>query len=171
MKIISSNIADIDENRKIISEIISKTKLMLTDSKIVIPSYLPLEISHHYGIDQFLQYGCVTINIINRTYCKKIIILFPNQKHPSHIHHIKEETFHIQNGSMILTVNEKKYNLKAGQLFTIFSGEVHSFSSKSGCIFEEISTTHYTDDSYYIDNVIAQKNLNERKTVIAAWNT
>lgn len=51
MKIISSNIADIDENRKIISEIISKTKFMLTDSKIVIPSYLPLEISHHYGID------------------------------------------------------------------------------------------------------------------------
>ena len=40
---------------------------------------------------------------------------------------------------------------------------VHSFSSKDGCVFEEISTTHYKDDSYYEEN---EKLVTPRKTEI-----
>ena len=34
------------------------------------------EISHHYGLDKFNKFGLVMITILNRDYCKKILVLF-----------------------------------------------------------------------------------------------
>ncbi len=171
MKIVSSNTGYIDRNYKMVSKIVSKVKIILENSKIIIPDYFPLEISHHYGINQFPKYGCVTISIVNRAYCKKIIVLFPGQKHPAHMHDIKEETFHVLSGSMILTTNGNNYNLNAGELFTIERRISHSFYSEHGCVFEEISTTHNPDDSYYEDKTIAQKQPTERKTIVTHWDS
>ncbi len=167
MKIISSKITNYEY--EIISNIASDVKTILENAKIMIPDSFPLEISHHYGINQFSKYGNVTITIINRAYCKKIIILFPRQGHPSHIHKIKEETFHILNGNMTLAVNGKDYYLDAGELFTIERKSPHSFYSEQGCVFEEISTTHNIDDSYYEDSIISQKKSTERKTIVTDW--
>jgi N-acetylneuraminate synthase len=36
----------------------------------------------------------------------------------------------------------------------------HAFSSETGVIFEELSTTHFNDDSYYEDKTI---NRNSRR--------
>jgi len=36
-------------------------------------------------------------------------------------------------------------------------------------IFEEISTTHYNDDSFYEDPSIASKTREERKTIVENW--
>lgn len=171
MKIVSSNIVYMDHNYEQITKIVTNVKTILKDSKIIIPDYFPLEISHHYGINQFSKYGCVTISIINRAYCKKIIILFPGQKHPTHMHDIKEETFHVLNGSMTLNANGNNYELNAGELFTIERRTVHSFYSKHGCVFEEISTTHNANDSFYEDKEISQKQPTERKTLVAHWNS
>lgn len=171
MKIVSNQTSYINQDYEIVSEIICKVKIILKNSKIIIPDYFPIEISHHYGIDLFSKYGCVIINIINRAYCKKIIVLFPKQQHPTHTHYIKEETFHVLNGSMILTANKNNYELKVGELFTIESGISHSFYSENGCVFEEISTAHLIEDSYYEDEVIAQKQLTERKTLVTDWNS
>lgn len=171
MEIVLTGTSYMNQDYEIVSEIISKVKIILENSKIIIPDYFPIEISHHYGMDLFLKYGCVIINIINRAYCKKIIILFPRQKHPTHTHYIKEETFHILNGNMILTANENNYELNAGELFTIEHGISHSFYSEYGCVFEEISTTHFSDDSYYEDKVIAQKQLTDRKTLVTNWRS
>lgn len=171
MKIISSNSDYFSHRNETVFEIVSKVKTVLENSKIIIPDYFPLEISHHYGIDQFAKYGCVTISIINRAYCKKIIILFPEQKHPAHRHDIKEESFHVLNGSMILTANGNIYDLRAGELFTIERRISHSFYSKYGCVFEEISTTHNANDSYYEDKTIAQKQPEERKTLVTHWKS
>jgi len=38
----------------------------------------------------------------------------------------------------------------------------HNFSSSEGVIFEEVSTTHFKDDSFYEDSTIA--NNKDRKT-------
>lgn len=170
MKIVSSHTAYMNQDYETVLNIISKVKTVLENSKIIIPDYFPIEISHHYGIEKFSKYGCVTINIINRAYCKKILILFPRQKHPVHIHYIKEETFHVLNGSMILTAKGNNYNLKVGELFTIEPGISHSFYSENGCVFEEISTTHHANDSYYEDEVITNKQLLDRKTFVTNWN-
>ena len=72
---------------------------------------------------------------------------------------------------MILTTNENTHELKAGELFTIEQGISHSFYSEDGCVFEEISTTHLADDSYYEDEIISQKQLTERKTLVTDWSS
>ena len=46
-------------------------------------------------------------------------------------------------------------------------GQKHSFSSENGAVFEEVSTTHYKNDSFYEDPAItANKN---RKTELTLW--
>lgn len=171
MQLIISNTNYTKHEQNICYQIAFKVKSILENSQIKIPDYFPLEISHHYGIDQFKKYGCVIINIINRAYCKKIIIVFPGQENPTHMHKIKEETFQILNGSMILTVNGNNYFLKSGEVFTVERKMSHSFYSKNGCIFEEISTTHNMNDSYYADEKIANLNPAERKTLIKEWQS
>ncbi len=43
----------------------------------------------------------------------------------------------------------------------------HGFDSKKGAIFEEVSTTHYKDDSYYDDESIMRNS--DRKTSLTMW--
>lgn len=150
-----------------IFEIVTKIKDLLIKSRVPMPNKLEMEISHHYGIDRFEEWGAVIINCINREYCKKLIILLPGQKHPVHYHKKKEEAFHILFGDMTITLNDEERLCTGGDIVIVERGVKHSFSSKSGVIFEEISTTHYPDDSYYDDEeVILNKN---RKTPIIVW--
>ena len=46
-------------------------------------------------------------------------------------------------------------------------GVKHSFRSDKGCVFEEVSGTHYVDDSYYDDGAIL--NNSNRKTEMTFW--
>jgi hypothetical protein len=45
----------------------------------------------------------------------------------------------------------------------------HKFSTLHGVIFEEISTTHYDNDSFYHDEHIMSLSRNERKTLLENW--
>ena len=49
------------------------------------------------------------------------------------------------------------------------SGVWHSFYTNTGCIFEEISTTHYNNDSVYQDKNINKLKREERKTKVNHW--
>lgn len=149
-------------------EIVNKVRTLLIESKVVLPDKLEMEISHHYGLDKFEEWGAAIINCINREYCKKLIILLPGQKHPIHYHKKKEETFHVLHGDVTVNLNGKERQCKAGDLVVVEREMKHNFSSRSGAIFEEISTTHYKDDSFYDDiDVINNKN---RKTALTFWS-
>ena len=77
---------------------------------------------------------------------------------------VKEETFHILHGTLEISLNQKKRKLDVGDVITIMPGIKHEFSSENGCIIEEISSTHYKDDSFYTDKEI---HLNkERKSLL-----
>ena len=73
--------------------IIKDVKTFLSQTGIVYPGRAKLEISHHYGIENFYKTGITMIPVINREYCKKYIIALPGQSHPEQYHKIKEETF------------------------------------------------------------------------------
>lgn len=149
-------------------KIVNQVKKLLVESRIALPNRMEMEISHHYGIDKFYEWGATIINCINREYCKKLIILLPGQNHPIHYHSKKEETFHVLYGDMSVHLDGLDKECKAGEMVTVERDKKHSFSSKSGAIFEEISTTHYKDDSFYDDkNVINNKN---RKTALTFWS-
>lgn len=149
-------------------QIINKLKDILIESKISLPDKVDFELSHHYGIDNFENCGAAIINCINREYCKKIIIMLPEQGHPIHYHKKKEETFHILYGDICLNLNGIENEYKSGDMIIIERGMKHSFNSKNGAVFEEISTTHFAEDSYYDDEKII-KNKN-RKTEMTFWS-
>jgi quercetin dioxygenase-like cupin family protein len=148
--------------------ILNKVKVILIESKTSIPDKIDFELSHHYGIDNFEKFGAAIINCINREYCKKLIIMLPGQKHPIHYHKKKEETFHILYGDLTLNLGGLEKEYRPGEMVIIEREKKHSFSSKAGAIFEEISTTHHLEDSFYDDKKIL-KNKN-RKTEMTFWS-
>ena len=149
--------------------ILHDVKGLLYEAKIVLSNQFELELSHHYGLQHFRHYGATIINIVNREYCKKIIVILPGQVHPIHYHRVKEETFQVLYGTLSLVVDGKVIDIKIGEIFTVERGVAHSFRADDGCIFEEISTTHVKNDSYYEDEKIALLDPIERKTLLEAW--
>jgi len=143
---------------------------MLNDANITIDSTSKIELSHHYGLEHFREHGAVIIDVVNREYCKKLIIQLPRQKHPYHYHKRKEETFQVLWGSMTVERDGHEFSLSEGSLFLVEPGHWHKFSTLNGCIFEEISTTHYNDDSIYEDETIANKPREDRKTEISLFS-
>lgn len=151
-------------NENKVQEDVNKIMSVLKTGNVVIPLNSECEISHHYGIDKFEECGATIINCVNREYCKKIMVLLPEQQHPSHYHKLKEETFNILHGDLILNLNGEEKIYRPGESVVVERGVAHSFGSKEGCVFEEISTTHYLNDSYYEDENI--KNNPNRKTKV-----
>jgi sialic acid synthase SpsE len=155
-----------DDTYHVVRKIIHEAKGMLAESNVVLTPDAQIELSHHFGLQDFRNNGCLLVSMVNREYCKKIIVVFPNQSHPEQYHVKKEETFHILSGDLILVLNGIKYHLKKGDIKTLERGVRHSFTSENGCIFEEISSTHYRSDSFYLDPRIAEQDPMSRKTII-----
>jgi quercetin dioxygenase-like cupin family protein len=150
-------------NRTQILDIHSKVIDLIEKSKIVIPRNSTLEISHHYGLNNFYDIGSSMITIVNKDYCKKYIIILPYQHHPAQYHKLKTETFHILYGRLWLELDHEGHQYNPGDVITINPNVIHEFEAyEEGCVFEEISSTHYQNDSFYIDNNIQK----DRKTFV-----
>lgn len=152
----------------LVREVIVKARMMLNKAGAVLPKNFDWELSHHYGMRKYHETGLTMIEIVNREYCHKLLIVFPGQGNPHHYHVKKEETFRVIWGDLETEYGEEKLTLSPGDLFTVHRGVMHQFSSKAGCVFEEISTTQLSDDSFYKDESISQRPRHERKTKIAA---
>lgn len=155
------------EKREQVYSIVQKVKSLLREGNVVFPGRANLEISHHYGLEQFYEYGISMITVVNREYCKKLIIMLPGQKHPEQFHEKKEETFVVLHGEIYLALDGKENQYGVGDVITVKPGLRHAFSTDTGVIVEEISSTHYIEDSYYTDEVIKQNK--QRKTFLSYW--
>jgi mannose-6-phosphate isomerase-like protein (cupin superfamily) len=155
------------DRRESVSEVVRRVREFVHQSGVPLPKKADVEISHHFGIENFPQTGAVILNFVNRSYCKKAIVMLPGQKHPEHSHKVKEETFFVLYGSMTLTLDGKTQRLQQGDSVLISPGAWHRFETESGVIFEEISSTHIVQDSYYRDPAI-NSNTN-RKTLVTYW--
>lgn len=143
--------------------VIKDITTLLKESNVVVPVGSVCEISHHYGIENYRDTGVAMISLINREYCKKILVVLPGQSHPSHYHEKKEETFVVIHGDLHIELDGVMHHLHKGDIMTVERGVNHNFSSETGCIFEEISTTHYANDSYY---ELADTFVEPRKTMV-----
>ena len=158
---------DIFQEREQILAAVSAVRQLLDDGKVMVPGKSELEISHHYGMENFAETGMIIITVVNREYCKKLIALLPGQTHPEQYHLKKEETFVMLHGSMTLWLDGEAREAKRGDVITVHRGVRHRFYSQNGAVFEEISSTHHLDDSYYTDPAI-MSNTN-RKTRLTHW--
>ena len=163
-------VSKIDTHEKV-AEILKKSQELLAVARIAVSNQLEFEISHHYGIDRFEEAGAVIITCVNNPeYAKKLILLFPGQgRHPVHYHKRKQETFHVLHGDVTFTLNGEQIDAKPGDIITVERGVKHDFSSQGGAVFEEISSTHFKDDSFYDDEAIGANK--HRKTAVTHWVT
>jgi len=70
-------------------------------------------------------------------------------------------------GDLDVYLNGQLKKLNKGDILTIMPTMKHSFNSQIGCILEELSSTHYIDDSFYTDENI--QNSKNRKTIVNYW--
>lgn len=154
-------------SRDQVYRIIGDVKKVLKRSKVIVPGQLELEISHHYGLENFAKYGSTIITVVNREYCKRVIVLLPGQTHPEQWHKQKDETYHILHGEIALTLDGVDSVKKANDVVVIPRGLKHGFSTHTGTVIEEVSSCYMQSDSFYTDSAIEQ-NPN-RKTYVAYW--
>lgn len=143
--------ADVDsyDSDQRVRSLVHKVLAVFKKSGAIIPENSLCSLSHHFGIEQYENTGVAIIECINREYCKKILVVLPGQQHPSHYHLKKEETFTVLWGQLNVKIDGEEKTVNVGDQVLVERGKGHSFSSENGCVFEEISTTHYADDSYY----------------------
>ena len=158
-----------ESSYQVLKNSIHEVKAMLNNASIVLNSEFNIEFSHHHGIENFREVGALIIDCINREYCKKLIVVLPGQRHPSHYHKRKEETFQVLSGIFDYKLDGQKKVLNPGETALVQPGVWHEFWSKDGCIVEEISTTHYNDDSVYSEKKINDLKRSDRKTVVENW--
>ena len=150
-------------------QIMLQVRGLLNTAGISINDSAEIEISHHYGLNRFREFGAVLITCINREYAKKLVIQLPRQKHPYHYHKRKEETFQLLSGDVEIVKEGHRYKLQPGDTLLVEPGEWHKFHTLEGCVFEEISSTSYSNDSFYEDPAIANMPRDNRKTKVDHW--
>lgn len=64
---------------------------------------------------------------------------------------------------MAVELDGASKEVSTGEMVTVERGVDHNFKSNNGAIFEEISTTHYTDDSFYQDKKYLKINSAKQK--------
>lgn len=88
----------------------------------------------------------------NELYCGKILTCIRGKWSSNglyHYHKLKDETFHILQGSVILDIEGKEYTLNEGDTFRIKPNTKHRFTSLTDISkILEISTQHFDSDSY-----------------------
>jgi N-acetylneuraminate synthase len=137
-------------------------------SKIQFPTNHTLEISHHYGLENYEKFGLGMVTIVNLDYCKKYLIVLKGQKNPAHYHKQKDETFFVLYGDISVIIDDHEpIKLHEGEILRIPPGSVHEFWSEQGAIVEELSTKHVPSDSFYVDDAINKSEF--RKSYINYW--
>jgi mannose-6-phosphate isomerase-like protein (cupin superfamily) len=164
--VLSTDLQANDRMRQVL-QIVGEVKRMLRRSKVVVPGQCELEISHHYGIEQYAKYGLTMITVVNREYCKKILVMLPDQMHPEQYHEQKDETFHILYGELTLSLDGISQECKANDVIVIPRKVKHKFTTRTGAVIEELSSTHCGTDSFYTDPAIRANQA--RKTLVAYW--
>jgi len=148
-------------------QIVERLRGMIKASRIALPPYVNMEISHHYGLDRFDQWGAILITIINRAYSKMLVVMFPEQSYPRHKHIQKDETYHLLHGDLTVEIDGEETFLKAGDILSVNRGKPHSFKTQNGAIIEEVATTYVKGDSVYEDDEI-NRNIS-RKLSLTFW--
>jgi sialic acid synthase SpsE/quercetin dioxygenase-like cupin family protein len=164
---VTHDVVTATDTRSAVNGIVRDVKALLKASDAVVPTQLELEISHHYGIGRFREIGSAMITVINREYCKRLILMLPGQWHPEHWHTLKDETFHLLHGEVELVLGGKRRIWVKNDVIVIPRGVKHEFRTKTGAVIEEISSTHSVNDSAYSDPAISASA--QRKTFVTNW--
>jgi len=86
--------------------------------------------------------------INNEKYCGKKLILKKGFRGSMHKHKIKEETFYIQSGRVLMELEDKKWIMQKGDIQHLTPGDWHRFTGLEDSEMFEFSTQHQDEDTY-----------------------
>ncbi|MCK9458478.1 MAG: cupin domain-containing protein [Proteobacteria bacterium] len=86
--------------------------------------------------------------LVNREYCGKFLNLKKGFKCSLHCHHIKDETFIIMDGKVLMEVDGQIRTMGPMDIQTIEPHQKHRFTGLEDSKILEISTHHEDSDSY-----------------------
>ena len=90
----------------------------------------------------------------------------PEQRHPSHMHQFKDETWTVLWGTLEAQVNGRMITLARGETVTIPANTWHSFRTQTGAVFEETQTKDIASDTQYEDPALNRLPSAQRKTFL-----
>ena len=88
-------------------------------------------------------------------YCGKKLILKKGKKCSLHYHKIKDETFYIDEGKVLMQINDETKIMVPGEAILIKPHTKHRFTGLKDSIIIEISTHHEDSDSYRIEGELS----------------
>jgi quercetin dioxygenase-like cupin family protein len=94
--------------------------------------------------------------IVNKEeYCGKVLYFFKDKRCSFHYHKLKDETFYVQSGKILLRYSdtdepEHEVILNRGDNFHIYRGLRHQMIALDNTELFEFSTQHFDEDSYRI---------------------
>lgn len=168
-KLLAKDYLPVESELEYIKSIVIQSKSFLKSNNVSVPNRFKVELSHHYGLTRFREFGSLIFDVVNFEYCKKMIITLPRQKHPYHLHKIKQETFIVVAGDLLIEIDGVQKKLIKGDVVTVYPGQWHKFQSLTGCVFEEISTKSIDNDSFYQDDKISSQDKSTRKTDVSSF--
>ena len=93
----------------------------------------------------------------NEEYCGKLLYFVKGKKCSYHYHKIKDETFYVQSGKILLKYGDnddyesaKEIVLNPGDKFHIYRGLRHQMEAIEDTEMFEFSTQHFDSDSYRV---------------------
>jgi mannose-6-phosphate isomerase-like protein (cupin superfamily) len=107
--------------------------------------------------------------IVNKDYCGKKLVLRRGYRCSIHHHEIKDETFYVITGRVLMEVNGARRVLFPGDRQHIRIGDKHRFTGLDDSEMIEFSTHHMDNDSYR-DVASGSVPASEFETILA-WAT
>lgn len=122
----------------------------IVEWQLVMPDCEPLAMD--FGSGDFDSYGLIeywAANECKAGYCGKFMFIFHGQTWLLHSHANKHETFYIVRGQVIAVVNNKRQLLSPGDVLTIPTGQVHSFSGEGNALILELPMPCLPEDNIF----------------------
>ena len=88
-------------------------------------------------------------------YCGKKLILNKGKRCSLHYHKIKDETFYLESGRVLMQLLGEERIMNPGECLEIPRGAEHRFSGLENSVIFEFSTKHFDEDSYRIDGELS----------------
>jgi mannose-6-phosphate isomerase-like protein (cupin superfamily) len=86
--------------------------------------------------------------IVNSTYCGKILTLKRGYQCSFHCHKLKDETFYVYRGKVLMRLGSVKMPMKQGDSVRIRPNVYHQFTGMTDAEIIEFSTKHRDSDTY-----------------------
>ncbi len=148
------------------TSMLDRARALIDQSHVVLPKESEVKIYHHKGIENFAEVGAIFISVVQHDYCKFIVVMLKGQTYPVHYHRIKDESYFILHGELKVTIEDETTKLSKGELINVPRRFTHSFSTDTGCVFEEVSTAYLNNDSVYEEAEVANVSKDKKVTVL-----